>query len=284
MRKIAVAVCLVAVLFGACGNDDDPSIDATVAADGRSTSPRKDFAFASRADHRDRRLPRQAHGQERGHREPRGRAPQDRRRQDPRRREGSASARRRPRGPAAVHARRRNDGDRPGTTTAVTQALPAGQYAFICFIPSPDGTPHFAKGMLAAVTVTGNSTTSLPLPDGENATGNELRLRATRHSKRGRRRFGSRNTGQAGPRPRPGARGRRQDRRPTPSSGSKTPQGPPPLTFMGGPAAGPGGSNSFEAKLTKGTYVFYCPVPDAGRPATGLEHFAKGMFTGVTIT
>lgn len=36
----------------------------------------------------------------------------------------------------------------PGESTDVTLVLGPGRYAYICFIPSPDGVPHFAKGML----------------------------------------------------------------------------------------------------------------------------------------
>jgi hypothetical protein len=61
------------------------------------------------------------------------------------------------------------------------------------------------------------------------------------------------------------------------------PQGPPPMTHLGGPVVGPGASNSFVAKLTKGTYFFYCPVPVRGDPAR-TPHVAKGMHKTVTIT
>lgn len=36
----------------------------------------------------------------------------------------------------------------PGRSEESTLALPPGKYAFICLIPSPDGVPHFAKGMM----------------------------------------------------------------------------------------------------------------------------------------
>ncbi len=42
----------------------------------------------------------------------------------------------------------------PETGSNVTMTLTPGQYALICFIPSPDGVPHIAKGMIAPIEVT----------------------------------------------------------------------------------------------------------------------------------
>jgi hypothetical protein len=41
----------------------------------------------------------------------------------------------------------------PGRTSAAVVDLAPGTYAFICVIPSPDGTPHVAKGMARPFTV-----------------------------------------------------------------------------------------------------------------------------------
>lgn len=41
----------------------------------------------------------------------------------------------------------------PGGSVSATLNLEAGQYALICVIPSPDGTPHFAKGMIKSLEV-----------------------------------------------------------------------------------------------------------------------------------
>lgn len=43
----------------------------------------------------------------------------------------------------------------PGTTIAVRQDLAPGTYAVICWIPAPDGQPHFLKGMMAELEVQG---------------------------------------------------------------------------------------------------------------------------------
>lgn len=172
-------------------------------------------------------------------------------------------------------------GTAPGTSATITQALPAGEYAFICFIESPDGTPHFAQGMLAPLTVTGTSTDSLPLPDGENAVmkdftyelpdleAGETTIRVTNEGEQ------DHVMGYAKM-----ADGKTAD---DALAWLKAPQGPPPFTALGGPAAGPGGRNSFVVDLSAGTYVFYCPVPDVTDPDM-TPHFNKGMFTGVTIS
>lgn len=48
-------------------------------------------------------------------------------------------------------------GAAPGNKAAqpVEAELTEGSYAMICFVPAPDKTPHFAKGMVASFTVGG---------------------------------------------------------------------------------------------------------------------------------
>jgi hypothetical protein len=41
----------------------------------------------------------------------------------------------------------------PGDTGTATQTLEPGSYVFVCWIPSPDGTPHIMKGMMHAMVV-----------------------------------------------------------------------------------------------------------------------------------
>ena len=49
----------------------------------------------------------------------------------------------------------------------VTQELTAGNYVLACMIPSPDGIPHFAKGMMRPLTVVASTglTASVPMAD-----------------------------------------------------------------------------------------------------------------------
>ena len=279
MRKLAVAVCLFAVFVGACGNDDDPTVDATPAV-ARIDVTTKDFEFSTAPttvnvdglatltgrndgteDHEAAVLKLAA-----------GKTVDDAK---------AFFGTQTPSGPPPFTVFGGTTGTAPGSTTAVTQAFPAGDYAFICFIASADGTPHFAKGMLNGFTVTGNSTTSLPLPEGVNATGTEYSfnlpkleagttvIRFVNEGKDdhvlGLARVADGKTSEDA------------------LKWLNDHQGPPPMTFMGGPAVGVGGRSSFRPRLTKGTYVFYCPVPVAGDPAQ-TPHYAKGMFQGVTIT
>jgi hypothetical protein len=43
----------------------------------------------------------------------------------------------------------------PNDTIATTATLEPGQYVVVCFIPSPDGAPHVAKGMIKGFVVAG---------------------------------------------------------------------------------------------------------------------------------
>ena len=167
----------------------------------------------------------------------------------------------------------------PGGTASVTQALPAGSYTFFCFVRGTDGVPHFAKGMAAPIVVTGNSTTSLPLPDGENASAAEFKFELP-SLKAGTTVIRGKNIGQQD---HEFQIGRVLDGKTADDALNwiKAPEGAPPLANIGGPIVGVGGSNSVKLKLVKGTYVFYCQIPD---PTDNVPHVAKGMFQAVTIT
>jgi hypothetical protein len=53
----------------------------------------------------------------------------------------------------------------PGQSTAATLTLEPGNYALVCFVPSPgDPTPHVMKGMISALTVTPSSAPSVDVP------------------------------------------------------------------------------------------------------------------------
>jgi hypothetical protein len=56
------------------------------------------------------------------------------------------------------------NGIAPGATTTATTLLTPGQYAVLCFIPSPDGTPHVAKGMMQPFEVTAAAGAAAVLP------------------------------------------------------------------------------------------------------------------------
>ena len=57
------------------------------------------------------------------------------------------------------------NGVAPGASQSVLANLTPGQYVALCVIPSHDGVPHAAKGMVAQLTVTGEATTvDIPAP------------------------------------------------------------------------------------------------------------------------
>lgn len=62
--------------------------------------------------------------------------------------------------PEWAHALGGPNGADPGGTAEVTLLMTPGSYALVCFIPSPDGVPHIAKGMMRPLTVTGAAVAS----------------------------------------------------------------------------------------------------------------------------
>lgn len=164
----------------------------------------------------------------------------------------------------------------PGSTSlATTVMLRPGHYAAICIIPSPDGVPHIAKGMVRDLVVRRGAsaaatdpapTATISLydygykPSTALTAGNHLVL--------------VRNDGKqlhelVVTKLLPGK---------TPADLAKWAEkmaGPPPAHFLGGvsPMA-PGRSNVLSLDLTPGHYVFLCFVPDA---RDGKPHVAHGM-------
>lgn len=53
----------------------------------------------------------------------------------------------------------------PGIETSMTRELDEGSYAFWCFLPTPEGEPHAAEGMVKVFTVAGTSDAEPPEPD-----------------------------------------------------------------------------------------------------------------------
>jgi hypothetical protein len=52
----------------------------------------------------------------------------------------------------------------PGQAAEATLDLEPGSYLLVCFVPSPDGVPHIAKGMSRPLTVTGSAVAATTLP------------------------------------------------------------------------------------------------------------------------
>ncbi len=281
MRKIAVVVCLLSLAFAACGKDDSPTIDdalpkptaiAVSPVENSGTygfnvpaSVTVDSLAAITLDNSEGKEPHQAALLKLAD----GKTVEDAK---------AFFTATTPSGPPPFTVGGGTTVIDPGSKTNVTQTLPAGTYAFMCFVPDATGAPHFVKGMAATLTVTGNSGTSLPLPDGENTTAKEYGyslpslkagttvLRATNEGKQDHEyQFGKVADGKTAA---------------DALAWLKNPQGPPPFAEIGGPVVGVGGSNSIKLKLTKGSYVVFCRIPDQ---ADGKAHYEHGMFQGFSI-
>lgn len=53
----------------------------------------------------------------------------------------------------------------PGEAITVTRTLVPGSYAFLCFFPDPEGTPHANLGMYEVFSIAGDTGLTLPEPD-----------------------------------------------------------------------------------------------------------------------
>ncbi|HYR07657.1 MAG TPA: hypothetical protein VEQ60_07805 [Longimicrobium sp.] len=168
----------------------------------------------------------------------------------------------------------------PGAHSETTVELPAGEYALVCFIPSPDGVPHIAKGMVKPLTVT-------PASVEAQAPAADVRLTLTDYAfniapelTAGRHTLQVTNAA-AQPhefvlmRLAPGKTA--QDV----LAWVQAMQGPPPATPMGGTSfLSAGESNLMTADFEAGEYALLCFVPDA---KDGKPHVAHGMVRQITV-
>jgi hypothetical protein len=165
----------------------------------------------------------------------------------------------------------------PGKTISGTSVLAPGNYVVICFIPSPDGAPHVAKGMVRPFTVTGTSTAAtLPaVPDTIKLV--DYGFQSSRPLRAGPHTIQVENVG---PQEHelvliklaPGKTV--QDFAGWAEGGLK---GPPPASAVGGVAGlAKGLSAQFTADLTPGEYGLICFVPDI---KDGKPHLVHGMMT-----
>jgi plastocyanin len=170
----------------------------------------------------------------------------------------------------------------PGLPEAsATLRLEPGPYALVCYVPSSDGMPHVAKGMVASLDVVaegevaGDPTGDVEMVLTDYAFGLAAPMTAGPHEihlvNQAEQphevvlvRLAEGATGMAFPEWAEGGM-----------------KGPPPATLIGGVSAiAKGQSASFPVDLAPGNYALICFVPDAkdGRP-----HFAHGMVQEFTI-
>jgi plastocyanin len=171
----------------------------------------------------------------------------------------------------------------PGASVATTVDLQPGTHAFLCFIESPDGVPHLAKGMVAQLEVTGTSTGgSLPAGDAE-VTLQDFAYVGLTTLTPGEHTVAVTNDG---PQPHEATlvklnEGTTAEQVVQFFTSSDPPSGPPPWTSAGGIAAiATGTSATMDVSVEAGEYAFICFVPD---PASGRPHAALGMVGGLTV-
>jgi hypothetical protein len=169
-----------------------------------------------------------------------------------------------------------------GGMASATQILDTGNYALICFIPSADGVPHFAKGMVRPLTVTESSgaaaaeptadivmklsdytfTLSKPLTTGKHT----IRIESS----------GSQSHEVQLARLAPGKKA--EDL----TAWVEKPNGPPPAEPMGGvPAMAKGSVAYITADFAPGDYALICFLPDA---KDGKAHYTHGMIQNVHVS
>ncbi len=170
----------------------------------------------------------------------------------------------------------------PGLSSNVTVELEPGSYLFACFLPAPDGTPHFAKGMIAPLTVIESDAEAAPLPTAAAVvSAKEFSYTTDFKAKAGEQIITLKNDGtqaheivltEFAPGKGPGDL----------EAYFKKPDGPPPATFYGGPAVAKGGEVSWKtpALIAGKSYLFMCLIPD---DADGVVHAAKGMVLPVAV-
>jgi len=171
----------------------------------------------------------------------------------------------------------------PGDTGNATATLPAGQYVMACFIASPDGSPHLAKGMVHPFVVVANTTAPAAEPTADITITEKdydwtfsAPLTAGTHTIR---------VENAGPQVHeislnqlaPGKT--LKDFQAWMMGGMK---GAAPAKPVGG-VTGPdvGGHQFFTATFTAGKYILVCFVPDK---ANGKPHALHGMVKGITVS
>lgn len=171
----------------------------------------------------------------------------------------------------------------PGAAVSTTTDLEPGQYVFLCFVPSADGVPHFAKGMIAPIEVTEPaSTAELPSGDAELAlqdfafVGGDT-LSAGKHTV---------TVTNNGPQAHEATIVKLADGVDAAAlvpmfTSTEAPTGAPPFTSVGGVAAiASGATVTMDVDLQPGNYAYLCFVPD---PASGKPHVALGMVGALTV-
>jgi hypothetical protein len=170
----------------------------------------------------------------------------------------------------------------PGGESNATMHMEPGEYVMACFIPSPDGVPHIAKGMVRPLTVRGDA---VPAADEEvdvDITFLDYAFNLPEEVRPGRRTIRV-TTHESASEPHEVLLVRLAEGRTVEDMNDwiHTFEGPPPGEFLGGiTALDPGESATFTADFTPGEYALLCPIPSAH---DGEPHTYKGMMRQFTV-
>jgi hypothetical protein len=172
----------------------------------------------------------------------------------------------------------------PGGEANATAVLTPGQYAYLCLIPSPDGTMHVSKGMMQPFEVTAGSTASVAEFPAADITIKltDYNFEPSQPLTPGHHIIMVENAGPQAHelvllRLAPGKK--TEDFGKWAESGMK---GPPPAEPLGGVVAlDKGARGLFEVDLTPGDYGFICFVPDM---KDGKPHLVHGMMKTIKVS
>lgn len=168
-----------------------------------------------------------------------------------------------------------------GGVAETTQLLEPGNYVIACFVPSADGTPHIAKGMMRPITVVPSTTPSAPEPTAD------VTLKLADYSftlskplTAGKQVI---KVEDAGPQSHEVVLVRLAPGKTAADVAAwiEKMQGPPPGEPIGGVAALHNGAHAYiTVDLTPGEYGLLCFLPDA---KDGKPHVAHGMMQDIKI-
>ncbi len=169
----------------------------------------------------------------------------------------------------------------PKAQSNATLDMTAGSYVLLCLVDVPDGVPHFAKGMVHALTVAA-STSNAAAPKADlNVSLADYNFTLSSALTAGKHVIGVDNTG---PQPHeieiiklaPGATVDKM------LAWIMKPNGPPPGSAVGGIAAlVPGAHAEFAADFTPGNYALVCFIPDG---KDGKPHLMHGMVKTISVS
>jgi hypothetical protein len=168
-----------------------------------------------------------------------------------------------------------------GGVAETVQMLEPGNYVIACFVPSADGKPHIAKGMMRPITVVASSTPSAPEPTADvTMTLTDYTFTLSKPLTPGKHVIRVENTAPQSHevvlvRLAPGKTAADV------AAWVEKMQGPPPGEPIGGVAALHTGAHAFvPVELTPGEYGLICFIPDA---KDGKPHAAHGMLKDIKI-